>query len=137
MMIWTMWMYGILIVFFIIIPCYSLCFCWQINDISWKRKEQLSFFCDWKGKLNALIFMQSAFQWLINFGEYVTVNKLRSNLAFLWYFKAGLQDGLKKSLRTRIVTIGTGMRQGHPTTTFGMISVRKTIWDLEFSEHFF
>ena len=26
-------------------------------------------------------------------------------------------------------------RQGHPTTIFGKISVRKTIWDLEFSEH--
>ena len=25
--------------------------------------------------------------------------------------------------------------QGHPTTIFGEISVRKTIWDLEFSEH--
>ena len=25
--------------------------------------------------------------------------------------------------------------QGHPTTIFGKISVRKTIWDLEFSEH--
>ena len=25
--------------------------------------------------------------------------------------------------------------QGHPTAIFGKISVRKTIWDLEFSEH--
>ena len=25
--------------------------------------------------------------------------------------------------------------QGHPTTIFGKTSVRKTIWDLEFSEH--
>ena len=25
--------------------------------------------------------------------------------------------------------------QGHPTTIFGKISVRKTIWNLEFSEH--
>ena len=25
--------------------------------------------------------------------------------------------------------------QGHPTTIFGRISVRKTIWDLEFSKH--
>ena len=25
--------------------------------------------------------------------------------------------------------------QGHPTTIFGKISVRKTVWDLEFSEH--
>ena len=25
--------------------------------------------------------------------------------------------------------------QGHPTTIFGKISVRNTIWDLEFSEH--
>ena len=28
-----------------------------------------------------------------------------------------------------------GLKQGHPTTIFGKISVRKTIWDLEFSEH--
>ena len=28
-----------------------------------------------------------------------------------------------------------GQIQGHPTTIFGKISVRKTIWDLEFSEH--
>ena len=27
------------------------------------------------------------------------------------------------------------MEQGHPTAIFGKISVRKTIWDLEFSEH--
>jgi len=27
------------------------------------------------------------------------------------------------------------IQQGHPTTIFGKISVRKTIWDLEFSEH--
>ena len=26
--------------------------------------------------------------------------------------------------------------QGHPTTIFGKLSVRKTIWDLEFSDHF-
>ena len=26
-------------------------------------------------------------------------------------------------------------RQGHPTAIFGKISVRKAIWDLEFSEH--
>ena len=25
--------------------------------------------------------------------------------------------------------------QGHPTAIFGKISVRNTIWDLEFSEH--
>ena len=25
--------------------------------------------------------------------------------------------------------------QGHPTAIFGKISVRKTIWELEFSEH--
>ena len=30
---------------------------------------------------------------------------------------------------------GKLLRQGHPTTIFGKISVRKTIWDLEFSEH--
>ena len=44
------------------------------------------------------------------FGYYVTANKLRSDLSFFWCFKAGLQDGLKKSLRTRIVTSATGMR---------------------------
>ena len=27
------------------------------------------------------------------------------------------------------------LEQGHPTAIFGKISVRKTIWDLEFSEH--
>ena len=27
------------------------------------------------------------------------------------------------------------MFQGHPTAIFGKISVRKTIWELEFSEH--
>ena len=27
------------------------------------------------------------------------------------------------------------IKQGHPTAIFGKISVRKTIWDLEFSEH--
>ena len=26
-------------------------------------------------------------------------------------------------------------KQGHPTAIFGKMSVRKTIWDLEFSEH--
>ena len=29
----------------------------------------------------------------------------------------------------------TPITQGHPTTIFGKISVRKTIWELEFSEH--
>ena len=32
---------------------------------------------------------------------------------------------------------GNATFQGHPTTIFGKISVRKTIWDLEFLEHFF
>ena len=32
---------------------------------------------------------------------------------------------------------GNATFQGHPTTIFGKKTVRKTIWDLEFLEHFF
>ena len=42
-------------------------------------------------------------------------------------------DNHKASFDNNIIFI-TFMR-GHPTTIFGKISVRKTIWDLEFSEH--
>ena len=39
-----------------------------------------------------------------------------------------------RSLNISMITL-TRSVQGHPTAIFGKISVRKTIWELEFSEH--
>ena len=41
----------------------------------------------------------------------------------------------QEALRTKCIHNSLVTLQGHPTTIFGKISVRKTIWDLEFSEH--
>ena len=52
-----------------------------------------------------------------------------------------LSTGRRENLGTRLVNLAcqekyeTANWRGHPTTIFGKISVRKTIWELEFSEH--
>ena len=71
------------------------------------------------------------------------------------YFLSGVRTDLSAKRHTRLPLTGPKLLltpsyrfffskennlslifQGHPTTIFGKISVRKTIWDLEFSEQF-
>ena len=56
-------------------------------------------------------------------------SSVRENIIESWLRGKGpTQIGKELRVQKQII-------QGHPTTIFGKISVRKTIWDLEFSEH--
>ena len=42
---------------------------------------------------------------------------------------------MENDFRIKKINAKEEVEQEHPTTIYGKISVRKTIWDLEFSEH--
>ena len=100
-------------------------------NYDWRqRKTQL-----WRRLLNLRVrmFVKSAVRQ--HFQAIFTLYWTASVFVLMWKVT---QYGMNKSRLSLIVWVNVILiRQGHPTTIFEKISVRirKTIWDLEFSEH--
>ena len=58
-----------------------------------------------------------------------------SQINYLPKSKAGANNWYTSHWQITIFCSTSSNYQGHPTAIFGKISVRKTIWELEFSEH--